>query len=480
MAGSKVKKGFMYYLLMFIFTLFGIACVFIAVLIFNPGKDVFGIGLKYVSHTKPINYYNLTDSETKISQSTFNTVVFNSEYTSFNIEYDKDASRTRVKFQPNITALSKEDITDFGISIKITDSKLVIDVTEPKLWIGFSKSATISLVCPENKDFNDYAFDINTTSGSVSIGDTTTHNYNIKDLKIKTETGAVAIYNNVNVLSNNINIETNNSKITINSKVTGTIDITNTKGRIFIDEFAGDVKLTNYGTLEANCTNIGGDVFVKSNNGYLKIENLGITEILNKGQSEKKYGYVDVDASRSDYVIQSYSKGNFTALDNLGNTNLTINNMTGNFTSTSGAGFVNIRQLGGQALIETDSGYVDIGKVRNKLDISTNLGNVTFNQFGNTARTTIDTIKGKINASFAEIGSAKLYTENSNINISVAREKAFKLTYLTKDGLNASWITENLDKNGTILVSGATDSTTNVIEAYAQNGKVDINDNFKK
>lgn len=443
MANSKVKKGLLYYLFILLLIVLGIFCIFSAILIFNPGKDVFGINVRYVSHKKQIEYYKLTNSDTLIENSVYENVTFNSGYTNFIIEYSEDEVNTKIVFNPKVSALSKNENTNFDIKIEIVDKTLNITVTEPELWIGFSKKADVKFICPRNKNLKNNAFDITTTSGSVTLGDNT-HQFVMKDLNIKTETGNVTIYNNVDTVSHNANIITKKSSIYVLSELTGTLSIENEKGRIYTPNFKGSLKITNTGTLELNGDEIAGDVLIKSKNGYVNVKTI---------------------------------KGNFTTFDNVENTNIIIKDLQGDIAVTTSAGYIDIEKVGNQALIETDSGSVKIGSISKKTDISTKSGAITVTQKG-AAKTTLNTEKGKITANFVEVLMAEINSEWSDININIATGKVFKLNYTTKYGIQASWITTDLENNGTILVSGADEFCTNVITANSENGKIIIKDGF--
>ena len=90
MAKSKVKRGFLYYLLIFCALVLGLFCIFVAILIFNPGKDVYGINLRYVSHHKEIIKYKSTDTNTNIDDLAYTSVEFNSGSTDFEIEFSSE------------------------------------------------------------------------------------------------------------------------------------------------------------------------------------------------------------------------------------------------------------------------------------------------------------------------------------------------------------------------------------------------------
>ncbi|MDY2696248.1 MAG: DUF4097 family beta strand repeat-containing protein [Eubacteriales bacterium] len=450
MAKSKVKRGFLYYLLIFCALLLGLFCIFAAILIFNPGKDVYGINLRYVSHHKEIIKYKSTDTNTNLDDLSFSSVEFNSGSTDFEIDYDLDAVFTSVHFKPYVTALSKNEDTNFTLKIELVGSKLVISVEEPELWLTFSNRTSVSFVCPKNKTFANYDFNINTKSGNVGIGDKTQKPYEIKSLNITTESGEVLIHNNMKVSSQDINIKTNTGRITVNSNITGTLSIENDKGKLDIGNLKGSLKIINHDRLEADCTSVAKNVSIRSINGYIRVGSLG----------------------------ENFSNGHFTTTDSAENTNIVIEKMTGNATITNTTGYVAINDLGGQALIETTTGNVEINKAYNNCDVKTLNGSVNITQLGETARTTVKTEKGNITLNFAEIGTANLTTKQASIFINVTTGKPFILDYTTKNGIEASWATTDLGDSGILYVSGAESSSTKRIVAIAENGKINVKEGF--
>lgn len=477
MAKSKVKRGLFFYLMILVFILFGIFCVFTAILIFNPGQDVFGLNLRYVSHIKAVDYYKLTETDTLIQNLSYDTVEFNGGYTSFGITYDQDAVNTKISFKPSVTGLTRSEDTKFHLKIELVGSKLVVSITEPEIWFGLHKGAIINFVCPKDTSFENVAFNINTVSGAISVGDRTDNSYSIKDLNIKTDTGAISIYSNMRVASQNITIQAKESRMSINSNISGVLNIENEKGKIKIGTLCGDLRLNNSGTLEADCKNVGGDVFIKGVNGYVRINNLGVTEIQKGGTLNKVYGYVNEFAEGES--LSGYIKGNLTTIDYVDNINIIVNSMVGNATITGCTGYVEIDKLYSQALIETTTGSVKINEAHNKLDIKTTKGNIEVVQQGEDAKTTIDTQNGIIIASFVKVGNAVLSTKTANIEIRVATGEAFNLTYTTKNGIDVSWATTKWESSGTASIFGATAETTSSINASAENGKIVLKDGFK-
>lgn len=473
MAKSKVKKSFFYYIFILLGFAFGVFCILATILIFNPGEDIYGIGIRFVTYSKTHDYYYTTEelesARTKLQHATYSTVKFTSGYTNFNISYDSDEYQTKVRLQPSITALSQSENINLDISIRVSGGVLSIEVTEPELWIGFSKNVTVYLTLPKNANFTGKNFDITTESGSVQFGDKTDKQYEINSLKVTSKSGAITLSDNVKIQSGNVDIKTETSQIKVNSNVTGILNISNTSGKINIDEISGTAKFTNTGTIELNANIIGGDIYVNCTNGYINVKQLGST-IFNNGT------VIGYNEPASNQTVIGYSKGNFVVEKNIENTNVIIGKMTGDADIECQTGYVSIEKLGKKADIVTTSGNIEIKNAYNNVDALTTSGTITVTQNSNLAKTILISEAGTIIANFTDLGSAELTTKG-NIDVNVKTGLPFKFVYNAK-AIQVSWITSELPLNGYVLVSGASVSTTNLVTANSENGKVTLSDGY--
>lgn len=473
MAKSKVKKSFFYYIFVLLGFVFGVFCILATILIFNPGEDIYGIGIRFVTYNKTHDYYYTTEelesARTKLQNATYSTVKFTSGFTNFNIAYDSDEYQTKVRFQPAITALSQSEDINLDISIRVAGGVLNIEVTEPDLWIGFSKNVTVYLTLPKNANFTNKNFDITTQTGAVQFGDKTDKQYEINSLKITSQSGAITLANNLTVKSGNVDIKTESSQIKINSNISNTLKIENITGKINIDEISGTAKFTNSGTIELNANIIGGDIYANCTNGYINIKQLGST-ILSTGTVN---GYIEPTSGQT---LIGYSKGNFVVEKNIENTNIIIGKMTGDADIECQAGYVSIEKLGKKADIVTTSGSIEIKNAYNNVDALTTSGTITVTQNSNLAKTILISEVGTITANFTNLGSAELTTKG-NINVNVKTGLAFKFVYNAK-AIQVSWITSELPLNGYVVVSGASESTTTLVTANSENGKVTLSDGY--
>ena len=160
---SKVKKGFLYYLLWLLFLAFGVTCIFLCILIFNPGKDVFGINLRYISDyaaekADDLITYNGTEMLIKdaFKQGGLNTIVFNSNNADFSVRRTSQHEQVVIKVNKKMVGLCNSDHTTFDLTKKIEGTSLVISTEEPNFWLALSNQVSVSLEIPSDSDFDSF------------------------------------------------------------------------------------------------------------------------------------------------------------------------------------------------------------------------------------------------------------------------------------------------------------------------------------
>jgi len=450
---SKVKKGFLYYIAWALFIVFGVACIFACILIFNPGKDIFGIDLCYINDSRVIEYQKVNDAW--FADKTITAIDFESTYTKFSVVRNSDYSIMTFKLNKKIVGFgSDEKNCTFNISMNMSGSTLQIKIEEPNLTIPLAPNASMTLFCPKELNLNNIAFNIKTTSGGVTFGQDGKDalSMNVKDIDITTTSGSVMLTKNVNLLSGVLDITSTSANVTINNNITNNLNIKTETSKVVVPKIGGNLNIEAK-ELKVTSTEILGNVKFSSEKGYIKISKLG--------------------------NISSLTNGNFTAeVDKMHIANIIIGEMVGNLTlPSSGASDITIDKLHGEALIVTTSGNVNIQNCYAQVSITTQSGAVALTQNSTTASTNIETKKGKITATFNSLYRSNLESESGNIIINVKDGLKFKLDYITKKGLSVSWITTELEKQGTFLAPNTQDSTSNVITATT-NGNIIVS-NFQ-
>lgn len=451
---SKVKKGFLYYLLWVVFIALGIFCILLAILMFNPGKDVLGIGLRYVSDRSVVKYDQVDVNGNKefIKDLNIDTIEINSKFTNFEVIRNADYEQFKVVVDKKIIGFSQTDKVNHVVTLSLDGKTLKVDVTEPELWISLSPTATVTLVCPKNLTLKDHNININTKSGRVMVGEGETYAVELNGLNVKTETGEVNINSASKFQTGIVNIETKTSPININSNITNELNIITDSSKIFINKIDGNfnVEATE---LEVKANKILGNVKFSSQKGYIRIGELG--------------------------NLTTMTNGNFTSVaDKTSIANVIIEKMAGDLVlPTADKSNIEIGELCGEALIETTSGNVTIEKANNVLSIKTNSGDVEFTQTSK-LYTDVKTISGKITANFADIGTAILETEKADIKVNTKQGLLFAFNYSTKNEISVSWITTALAKVGTIYSPNGENSPNSITATVVNSGDISLANNY--
>lgn len=447
---SKVKKGFLYYLLWFVFICFGLICIFASILLFNPNKDVFGIGLTYVADRTEFkeNRVDVGGEPKKIDSLELTTIKVKSNYSDITIKKSVDYDSLSIVVNKKLSGFSNSKETEYKFNMSYADSTLEINVIEPEFWLALSKSATITIYCPKTLNLANTSLDIETNSGSVSVGiSDSEYPIDLASLNVKSNTGAIYTANQATFSSGIVNLNTQESVIDIYSNVTSSLNVTTQNSKLYVKSISGNLVIDSY-ELSAKCDNIGGNVKYASTKGFITINKLN---------------------------------GNFTASIDEGKThiaNVTINEADGDVTiPVAKASNIVIGKVLGNTKIVTTSGSVSLNNCYGDVDITTDSGEVRINQHQTNAITNIQTYKGKIFANFSELGSSTIKTTEANIEINVSSNKEFKFKYSAGKSISVSWITYTLEPTGEFTFPESSD-TTCLIDATSTNGKIVLSNNY--
>ncbi len=446
---SKVKKGFLYYIAWALFIVFGIACIFACILIFNPGKDIFGINLCYISDSRVIEYQKVNDKW--FADTNITAIDFESTYTKFSVVRNSDYSIMTLKLNKKIVGFGNDEKNcTYNISMNLVGSTLQIKIEEPNLTLPLAPNASMTLFCPKELNLNNISFNIKTTSGGVSFGENGKDaiSMDVKDIDVSTDSGSVTLTKNVNLQSGVLDIKSKTANISINNNISNNLNIETQSSKVVVPKIGGNLNITAK-ELKVTSTEILGNVKFSSEKGYIKIAKLG--------------------------NISALTNGNFTAeVDKMHIANIIIGEMAGDLTLPSaGASDITVDKLHGEALIVTTSGNVNLKNCNSQVSVETQSGNVTLTQNSTTEATNIETKKGKITTTFNYLYQSNLESESGNIVINVKDGLQFKLDYFAKKGLSVSWITTDIENEGTFLAPNTSNSTNKVINATT-NGKINV------
>ena len=432
---SKVKKGFLYYLVWILVIVLGVFCLLASILIFNPGKDVLGLNFKFVSDSKSYNVNQLEVGGTKqfLKQLPISKVNFDGGFTDFKITQNNDYEQVTIMVKKNISGFSSSDKITHEVSISYESGELNISVTEPELSMGFSKIASVTLFCPASYSFQNYEFNIKTISGAISLGNTGLYKPNLGSVNIETQTGSIYIAETCNIVSGKAYIESKNSNINIDADIRTKLEIETDASKVEINKISGDLTISA-NELKAKCGTILGNVQFSSLKGYIEIKELG--NILTK------------------------TNGNFSGIiDTMYIANVMINKMAGSLDLPKAKeSNITIGEIYGTAFARTTTGDVNISKAYGEIDIITQSGSVDTTKLGN-SRTYIESDSGKITINFADIGTTDLITNKADIVVNLKENLNAYIDYTNAKNISISWIKSSLEKDGFVETPEYEEST---------------------
>lgn len=424
---SKVKRGFLYYLVWILVIAVGIVCILGSIMIFNPGKDVLGINLKFVSdsQTYKVNQLEVGGSKKYLKQLPITTINFEGGYTDFKVTQNNDYEQITILIKKNISGFTSSNKLTHSVTIDYLSGELNIKATEPELSLGFSEVATVTICCPASYSFNNYDFNIKTTSGAINFSaDAKQYTPTVKSLNIETQTGYIYLSKNINVNTGNVSIKSKTSNIDINADIKTLLKIDTDASKIKIDTITGDFSI-KANELKAKCNKIGGNIHFSSLKGYIEIQELG--------------------------DIATKTNGNFSEIiDSMHIANVIIKKMAGSLSLPNAKqSNISVDEIYGNAFIRTTNGTVNLIKAYGELDIITDSGNISATKMM-ANRTYIETNSGQIAINFANIGKTDLITNKSNIVVNLKENLNATINYSTAIYIYVSWINSNLEKIGTI------------------------------
>lgn len=447
---SKVKKGFLYYLAWFAFICLGIVCIFATILIFNPGKDIFGINLCYISQNVEKKYNHLSESNINYKDLNLENIVVSTTISNVVITADSTLDQLTVKVESKVSGFAKYDTYQkYGISITHNGNTLNINVKESKMFLAFNNSSSIQIICPKTFNLSNTNFIFNTDSGRFSMGANKQFPSILKSLTINSKNSKVSLFEHSSFTSGNVTFNADSLNAVVHCNVSGNLNITSNSGSLTLYEITGNLNLTA-NSIKAKCGIIRGKVFYSCDDGYIDITLIG----------------------------SPTSQGGFSSSQETEISNVRIRKIYGNVAIPNGhKSDIIVEDIEGKSVIKTTSGNVTIGKSNDEISVITTSGAVTFTQTNVNALTTINTTSGKITGNFTEVGTVNLSSEKGKVIVNVATDKPFTLNYETKKSIQVSFIEKALEKNGSLFI--ATEEANGKEMNIKTNNTIVINNGFE-
>ncbi len=460
---STVNKGILFYILLLCSIVVGIACVIMAILIFSPGTEIFGI-----------SYYGkkIDSSVTKISNDEnsayIDTLVNNNSIDTFNITTDylnicvimTDINRVQIKLDSTTSGIIKSgNQNNFVWNYNYDDSSSTFNfsVTGPDCSLFFSKNATIKLLLPLDFNRTDMNLNLYTENGNISLGTEKNDNFTFSTLKIETKESSNIDLGDKVAFTNSIDITSPSGTININSKVNvNSLNISSDSSKIVI----GDVT--------SNTLN------VKTESSIVKIGTINGNLVY-----DARKGVLDV----------SKITGNLTCSEEVLISNIFVDEVLGEvLLPKAESSDITINKLYSRCLIRTSSGSVTINNAYAVVDIETENGKIDINFYTpndidrptNLMLSSLKSNSGNITAKFDNVKYNNIIeTTSGTINCSYKNGLEFTLTYnceKNKPTLSSGITTGEIQNIASIKI-GAPNIYDN-ITIVNKNGKTNIDDQF--
>lgn len=446
--GSKVKKGFFTYLLIFILMIIAFIAVSIVIMIFNPGKNI--LGFKYNRHNSVDQVVATTDDshqELNLFETKYDVIEIDAGVADVCVEANDSINKDCVLVTNRIRGFSKADVeNDFKYSVNIDDKTLKVKIDAVKGFLNFSDDLSVKIHIAMRQQaidiFKDTKFIVKTTSGNVNIGGVRNEGHSldiaIGELDIETVSGNITVTGHTNGAEfDGRDAYEFNSPIKFNTR-SGNINLYDCSfGLRSVDNNQEpQPKILKINAVEGLSADVGEGRFqLGTYIGKLNISstkaNISVREINGSLNASLRSSIVNIDKIDGDL---DFSDGN----EVMDSNHITINKVTGFVNIPDGrSSNITIYDVGGESNIHTTTGNVTLGAKNTLVDrttyVETEKGNINVYFSGNNYSRILKTVSGKINVSFEEVilsgDKNQFVSEQNNIALNFNKNSKIKFKF---------------------------------------------------
>lgn len=391
MARGKVRKGFFFYLMIFLILIVAFVGVCVVIMLFSPGKSV--LGFQYFSNSAGYQIVKTTDaseSEINLGKRAYDNIIIDAGPAEVIFENNQDYDKNCIMIINKSKGFARDgDIKPFEYSVEIVGNDLVVKVESSDGFLNFSKDIKVRVhmadISAENQQdilesFKNTNFKVETTTGNVIIGGALKKGYSTDiypgSLDISTGSGNITLTSHASETYKKVSLSTKSGIISLTDKE----KIEATEDNVKIDVGSGKLRakvikdnldlMSKKGTIEVG--EVTGDTSVSARTAILDINKVGGNLNFEKGSEVMSDSKVYID-----------EVGGF------------VNVLEGRDTDFY------LGKIGGAVNIHTTSGLIRLGSEENLL-----LGSVY-----------AETTSGKIDAFFgSSLNSRFLVSENGSVN----------------------------------------------------------------
>ena len=494
MAQEGIKKGFFFYFGLFVLFLIAVFLIICVIMIFNPGKTI--LWMQYFTSSSAKNVTETTDTGEAINFDTISRIEVDCSYADVQVKIDGDIGESCVRIENNAKGFATaEQARPFSYSVVNENGTLKIAVTEPVGFIYFSNDISITINIDSNYfngeffpkySFDNMAFNIKTTDGNITFGSVGFESQPFAPASITAKTTGGSIYLSENMKFNNlsqISLETDNGDIRTQGNNLGEdlsgIEVTDAD--VNLTTKTGDI------SLDLVKINTSGTLKIANDNGNVTISKLDVPNrnITSSNQGDKESYGIQMDSYEGNYYIDtiigdlSFSPSE----DILGSPNIRIGTITGDMLVSSSIDAnpdVTIETMNGNIYSFGTNGNYIINNMKGNavIDIESGSVDIKFVEQTNNGTDVITSTNGAITIGFkGPIDHEMTVTSDSaNINFNFLNNVDFVANAYVNDGtndqpnemVNDDKITVNIgnyhgDKNPVLVDNSETSQTADII-----------------
>ncbi len=391
MAGDKVRKGFLFYVLMLLLFVVAIFFILVVIMVFNPGMNL--LGLKYFSQMRDYRVVEvMPDGQNVeyINLSNATDIVVDGNLINFEIMRDQNIEHTTIEIENYQTGFAQTgQNTQFSYSVEYSVQEnsralLSINVTNAEGFLYFNNNCYVRILIPKDETINvTNSLSVSTDGGSIVLGggqallNEEDSYFNFRNVNLHTDSGTILFGQFLDTTFSQLSINNENGTFrTSKDIVLDNNAVLNISGKSGNFEFANITEngyaWINYNLASGNfsAANISCDIDLRTTNSIIDIQNL-------KG-----------DLQANDLV------------NKMDGANLTIGQVTGvislPFANNSNITISDASQA--EIFINSNNSQINIDKLA--------------------AGSWLETKQGAINVSLADTsGNINLVSETANINI---------------------------------------------------------------
>lgn len=457
--GSKINRGFMFYLFLLLGILLGAFLVCVVIMIFVPDFSLFGIRC-FNEKYQDVRIINMSVYDSKDdSQENDSVLLSNSLYTIDKIEINTPVHSVKVfknnellggtnfdqfvvifnskNFGFTINKINKSDIL---VKYYLDTKTLAIDAVGPEGFLSFGENMDVVLQLPPTYITNNIELEINSKK-NIKIGDSLETPGNehptpisFKSLNLSTERDIV-VTNYVNIGESaraNCSLKSVNGTITVDTLIrANNLDIEAGESTLTFKEdqsfdLTGKLSIITDGTFVHLGKLNASDIYLKNKYGKIYFNDITGNVIVDKNSFKCDYDFKNINGYLivGSYLDEDMVEGGKIFVDG---------NITGDVNITY-TGDVDIARISSLTKIKNTNGAINIETVGAAVDIKTVDGNITLGKEASklSTRVTLETTgKGKIKAYFSSFA----YAEDIDSTIT------------TKNGEIEIYLVENMSKN---------------------------------